>query len=406
MKSIKYGSMQFQKLCARGPARSVRVIDSVTKILNDVRLHQDDALVKYTRKFDKANLSSRQLRVTEREINAAYQDMDPNIVNALKTIIANIERFYKRGLKRQWQIKDEDGSVLGEKCVPLQSVGVYVPSGSAPLVSSVYMTVPLAKIAKVPRIVLMTPPNAEGYVDPYILVVANLLKVDEIYKVGGAQAIAALAFGTKSINKVDKIVGPGNEYVTEAKRQVFGFCDIDMLAGPSEVLVIANNASDARFIKADLLAQAEHHRGLAILVTPSKILADEMKRDMAQGYVIRAANLNQAVHIANLIAPEHLHIIVKNPKTLLTGIKTAGAVFLGPYSPVAIGDYIAGPSHVLPTGGTARFFSGLGIHDFTRRMHFINYTKKSLEKIRAPLEKVCLLEGLKKHLESVLVRLG
>ena len=226
MKLIRCGSKQFIKLCNRGPARSSRVVKSVTKILNDVRLRGDEALIKFTKKFDKVSLTARSIKVSEREITAAYQNIDPELVTTLKLIINNINRFYKRKVKKKaWQIRDEDGSVMGEKFVPLDSVGVYVPSATAPLVSSVYMTVTLAKIAQVPRVVLVTPPKADGFVDPHVLVVASLLKVDEIYKVGGAQAIAALAFGTKTITKVDKIVGPGNEYVTEAKRQVYGYCD-------------------------------------------------------------------------------------------------------------------------------------------------------------------------------------
>lgn len=279
-----------------------------------------------------------------------------------------------------------------------------MPSGTVPLISSVYMTVLPAKLAGVKRIILATPPNKYKSVDPHILVVANLLKVDEIYKVGGAQAIAALAFGTKTIPKVDKIVGPGNQYVTEAKRQVFGYCGVDMIAGPSEVVVLANQYSNPEYIKADLLAQGEHHMGLSILVTNSKKLARMMRREIEKGYIVLVKNMDEAIDVINDIAPEHLEIQIKSPQKIIKKIRHAGAIFIGPYSPTAVGDYVAGPSHVLPTGGTARFFSGLGLNDFVKSIHFINYTKKGLERSRASLEKLAEMEGLPKHLESVKAR--
>jgi len=241
-------------------------------------------------------------------------------------------------------------------------------------------------------------------VNPYILVVADLLKVDEIYKIGGAQAIAALAFGTKTVGKVDKIVGPGNTYVTEAKRQVFGYCDIDMLAGPTEVVIIANQLSNINFIKADLEAQSEHYMGLSILITNSKKLAKTLQKDSVKGYVILVKNMEEAADISNKLAPEHLQILTNNPRKIANRIEHAGAIFLGPYTPVAVGDYVAGPSHVLPTGGSARFFSGLGLQDFYKSSHVLSFTKKALEKIREPLEKVAGIEKLSKHLDSVKVR--
>ena len=294
--------------------------------------------------------------------------------------------------------------LLGEKITPLDKVGVYVPSGTVPLVSSVYMTVIPAKMAGVNKIVMVTPPNEYKSVDPHMLVVADLLKVDEIYKVGGAQAIGALAFGTKSIPRVDKIVGPGNAYVTEAKRQVFGYCDIDMLAGPTEVVVIANQLSNVNFIKADLEAQAEHFMGLSILITNSRKLVKTLKKENINGYIIQVKNMDEAAEVSNMIAPEHLQILTNNPKRIVKKITNAGAIFLGPYTPVAVGDYVAGPSHVLPTGGSARFFSGLGVSDFYKSSHILSYTKKALEKIREPLEKVAGIEKLTKHLDSVKVR--
>jgi histidinol dehydrogenase len=404
MKLVRVGSKQFQKLCERNSGRSKRVIDSVKKILDDVQKNGDDALIKYTKKFDKVKLSPKELRVTECETSGAYQDIKPEFISTLKVIMENIEKFYRKQLKKSWKIKDADGVMLGEKITPMGKVGVYIPSGTVPLVSSVYMTVLPARMAGVKKIIMVTPPNKFNSIDPHILVVADLLKVDEIYKVGGAQAIGSLAFGTKTVPKVDKIVGPGNAYVTEAKRQVFGHCDIDMLAGPSEVVVIANQNSDINFIKADMAAQSEHFMGLSILVTNSKKIAKAMKNEVAEGYIVLVKNMDEAAEVANMLAPEHLEILTNNPRKIAKKIVHAGAIFLGPYTPVAIGDYVAGPSHVLPTGGSARFFSGLGVSDFYKSSHILSYTKKALEKLREPLEKVAGIEGLQKHLDSVKVR--
>ncbi|MCK9431513.1 MAG: histidinol dehydrogenase, partial [Candidatus Omnitrophica bacterium] len=309
----------------------------------------------------------------------------------------------RKQLRKSWRIKCGDGVVLGENYSPLERVGVYIPAGTAPLVSTVYMTVLPAKLAGVKKVVLISPPDKNGYINPHILVVADLLKVDEVYRVGGAQGIAALAYGTKTIPRVDKIVGPGNVYVSEAKRQVFGQVDIDMIAGPTELVVIANCFSNPKYIVADLRAQAEHAKGLAILITNSRSLAKEVKSQLGDynGSIILTKNLKQAAEIANRIAPEHLEILVQDPHKLLKDIRNAGAIFLGPFSPVALGDYVAGPSHVLPTSGTARFFSGLNITDFIKSSHIISYSKKALEKIRDPLEKIAGIEGLQKHVDSV-----
>ena len=314
----------------------------------------------------------------------------------------NIDNFYKKQIPRSWTIRHESGIELGEKFAPIGSVGVYVPSGTVPLVSTVYMTVLPARIAGVKKIVMASPPNEYGSIDPHILVIANLLEVKEIYKVGGAQAIAALAFGTKTIPKVDKIAGPGNEYVTEAKRQVYGYCDIDMLAGPSEVLIIANNHANMEYLKKDLQAQAEHHKGMAVLVTASKKVFDALKDDHdIEGYIIKVKNLDEAADVSNRIAPEHLQLMVKSPKRLLKKITNAGAIFLGQYSPVAVGDYIAGPSHVLPTGGTARYSSGLNLRSFTKSSHIISYSKKALMGSAGWVKELAELEKLEKHWESV-----
>jgi len=404
MKIVRVGSKQFRKLCERNSGRNRRVSESVRNIIENVRVYGDEALIRYTRKFDKVKLVQKELKVSECETSGAYQDIKPEFVSTLKVVMENINKFYKKQLKKSWKKKDADGVVLGEQYTPMENVGVYVPSGQVPLVSSVYMTVIPARMAGVKKIVLTTPPNKYKSVDPHILVVANLLKVDEIYKVGGAQAIAALALGTKTIPKVDKIVGPGNAYVTEAKRQVFGYCDIDMLAGPTEVVIIANQYSDINYIRADLEAQSEHTMGLSILITNSKKVIKALKGEDLKGYAILVKNMDEAADVANELAPEHLQILTNHPQKISRKIVNAGAIFLGPYTPVAVGDYVAGPSHVLPTGGSARFFSGLGVSDFYKSSHIMAYTKKALEKVRQPLESIAGIEGLEKHLASVRVR--
>lgn len=405
MRAVKVASDMFNNLVSRHSHGRKRLEKKVAAIIDAVRAGGDDALVKYTRRFDGVAMSKKDIVVSEAEISGAYQDIKPELVNTLKKIIRNMDKFYRNQIPTSWTIKHESGINLGERFDPIEKVGVYVPSGTAPLVSSVYMTVLPAKIAGVKKIVLLSPPNKYKSIDPHILVMANLLKVDEIYKVGGAQAIAALAFGTKTIPKVDKIVGPGNEYVTEAKRQVFGYCDIDMLAGPSEVLIIATHNTNMDFIKEDLLAQAEHHKGLAVLVTPSKKVFETFVKDVeVPGYAIKVKNLNEAVSVSNMIAPEHLELMVKNPKRLLDKVTNAAAVFMGEYSPVSLGDYVAGPSHVLPTGGTARFFSGLNLRTFVKSSHVISYSKKALCGSAEWVRELTELEMLKKHWESVEIR--
>ncbi len=405
MKIIRYPSKKLIAIYDRGLPRTKRLKEKVERIIEDVRIQGDAALLKYTKKFDDVKLNIKNLRVSEAEITSAYQNIDPDFVTSLKVIIENITRFYRRQIKKSWKIKYPEGTILGESYQPLDKVGVYVPASQAPLVSTVYMTVLPAKIAGVKQIVLVSPPDKNGNINPHILVVANLLKVDEIYKVGGAQAIAALAFGTKYIPRVDKIVGPGNAYVTEAKRQVFGFVDIDMLAGPSELVVIANRFSDPKLVIADLKAQKEHSKAHVFLVTNSRALARQVKLQVENdGYIILTKNLEEAVEVTNRIAPEHLEILVKNPQSLLKKIKNAAAIFLGPFSPVAIGDYFAGPSHVLPTGGSARFFSGLNLSDFIKSSHIIFYSKRALEKAKVPFEKIVNIEGLTSHGDSVKAR--
>ncbi len=406
MKIIRVGSRDFEKMAQRATSRNLRVEDRVRQIIEDVRLHGDEGLLRYTRRFDRVRLTPKSLRVSQAETSGAYQNISSRLVSQLKIVIENVSRFYRRETKLQksWKIKDEDGVLLGKRNLPIDTVGVYIPAGQVPLVSTVYMTVIPAQIAGVRRIIMVTPPKPDGSVDPHILVVANLLKVDEIYKAGGAQAIAALSFGTKTLPRVDKIVGPGNDYVTEAKRQLFGVVDIDMVAGPSEVVIVANQYSNSDYVVSDLSAQAEHAGGLAVLVTTSKKLAQLVRKSGIRGYIVIVKNTIEAMEVVNQIAPEHVEILVKNPNKWLKRIHHAGAIFLGPYSPVAVGDYYAGPSHVLPTRGTARFFSGLSVADFMKSSTVISFSKRALEKALAPIEEITKLEGLKKHCESVKIR--
>lgn len=405
MKIIRYSSKKLQDIYNRGIPRTKRLKEKVERIIEDVRLQGDEALIKYTKKFDRVKLSVKSLRVSEAEISGAYQSIEPDFVTTLKAIAENITRFYRQQIKKSWKIRDADGAILGENFHPLDRVGIYVPAAQAPLVSTVYMTVLPAKIAGVKEVVLVSPPDKNGNINPHILAVANLLKVDEIYRVGGVQAIAALAFGTKTIPKVDKIFGPGNAYVTEAKRQVFGFVDVDMLAGPTELVIIASRFSDPGLVIADIKAQKEHARSQVFLVTNSRTLARQVRSQVVDdGYIILTKNLDEAAEITNRIAPEHLEILVRRPLSLVKKIRHAAAIFLGPFSPVAVGDYFAGPSHVLPTGGSARFFSGLNLSDFVKSNHIISYSKKALEKARAPVEKIVSIEGLSQHAESIKAR--
>ncbi|MCA9408663.1 MAG: histidinol dehydrogenase [Candidatus Omnitrophica bacterium] len=405
MQILKQDGQGIQKLYNRNMfARKKHIEEKVRKIIEDVRISGDEAVIKYTKRFDKVSLKPKQLQVTENEISGAFQNITSDFITNLKTIIHNVSLFYKKQVHKPCRIRDREGVLLKENILPMDTVGIYIPAGTAPLISTVYMTVIPAKVAGVKRLIITTPPNKEGHVDPYILAVANLLKVNEIYKVGGAQAIAAMAFGTKHIPKVDKIIGPGNMFVTEAKRQLFGYVDIDMLAGPTELVIIANRHSNVNYIIADLEAQMEHLGGLAILVTTSKQIIRQVRHKIHKGYIIYAKNIDEAIEIVNRIAPEHLQILTNNPASVANKIKHAGAIFLGPYSPTALGDYAAGPSHVLPTLGTAKFFSGLCTSDFVKKSHIISYSKKALEKMKDPIEKVAQLEGLIKHYESVNIR--
>ena len=405
MKILTQNGPGIQKLYDRHASiRKPKVAETVRRIIEDVHQNGDEAVIKYTRRFDNAKLTAKQLRVPENEISGAFQNITSDFIASLKIILNNVSLFYKKQNQKAACVRHDDGILLKENILPLDSVGIYVPAGTAPLISSVYMSVIPAKVAGVKRIVIATPPDKNGHVNPYILAVANLLKVNEIYKMGGAQAIAALSFGTKSIPRVDKIIGPGNMYVTEAKRQLFGYDAIDMLAGPTELVIIANRHSNPHFVLADLEAQAEHLGGLSVLVTTSKQLIKQINKKTINGYIIYAKNIDEAIDITNKIAPEHLQILTNNPASVAKKIKNAAAIFLGPYSPTALGDYAAGPSHVLPTLGTARFFSGIGVSDFMKKSHIISYSKRALEKMKDPIEKIAKLEGLPKHYESVNVR--
>jgi len=394
-----------EKLLFKKRARKNKVYDKVSRIIKGVCDNGDSALVEYTKKFDKVKISTQELRISELEISAAFNELDSSLISAFKLAIDNVTKFYKGQVPKTVRIKEDNGKTLVSRYVPLERVGVYVPAGTAPLVSSVYMAVIPALVAGVKEIVLVSPPGKDSNINPFILALSSLLKIKEIYRLGGAQAIAALACGTKTIKKVDKIVGPGNEFVTEAKRQLFGEVDIDMLAGPSEVVILASKDANVEYIVADLEAQIEHHNGLGILVTNSRKIIRDVRKKKVPGLALRVRNLDQGCRAVNRIAPEHLEILTKKPSSLVKKIRNAGAIFLGDYTPVALGDYVAGPSHVLPTGGSSRFFSCLSVKSFLKESHIINYTKKALQEEAQVLEKIARLEGMVKHIESVKKRL-
>ena len=374
----------------------------VNKILQEVKTRGDQALIRYTRDFDGIELPLKRLAVSQGDINRAYEKIRFEFVPLLKQIRENVTAYYQAELKKSFSIQGKDGIYLGKQYRPLERVGIYIPGGTAPLVSTVYMTVIPAKVAGVKEILIATPPNHEtADIDPHILVVADLLGVKKIYRVGGAQAIAALAFGTKTIEKVDKIVGPGNQYVTEAKRQVYGFVDIDMVAGPSEVAILADAEAAPTYVTCDLLAQAEHFGGTSYLVTNSKKLAELIHKRVDGCAIILVKNIEEGCEAINEIAPEHLEILTRKPERWLKHITHAGAIFLGEYSPAVIGDYIAGPSHVLPTNGTARYFSPLSAASFIKSTQVISYTKEALAKVREPIRKLTEMEGLVLHRISI-----
>jgi len=386
--------------------RKNRIKDKVSSIIKKVRDSGDSALIDYTKKFDKVKINVRELRVSESEISAAFNELDSSIISSFKLAIDNVTKFYKQHLPKTVRVKKDNGKTLISRYVPLERVGVYVPAGTAPLVSSVYMSVIPALVAGVKDIVLMSPPGKDKSINPFILAMASLLKIKEIYRLGGSQAIAALACGTKTIAKVDKIVGPGNEFVTEAKKQLFGEVDIDMLAGPSEVVILASKDANIDYIISDLEAQTEHHNGLGIVITNSRKVIRSLRKRKVSGLALRVRTLDKGCEAVNRIAPEHLEILTRKPLSLLKKIKNAGAIFLGENTPVALGDYTAGPSHVLPTGGSSRFSSCLSVRSFLKETHVMSYTKRALQEEAAVLEKIAQLEGMTKHIESVKKRLS
>ncbi len=381
------------------------IFKKVHRILSEVRQFGDVAVRRFTRQFDGIDLPLKRLQVAQGDINRAFETINVEFVPILRQITENVKEYYEKELKQSFEINAKDGVKLAKRYQPLERVGLYIPGGTAPLVSTVYMTVIPAKVAGVKEIVICTPPNrATGEIDPHILAVANLLGVNEIYRIGGAQAIGAMAFGTRTIRKVDKIAGPGNAYVAEAKRQVYGFVDIDMVAGPSEVAIIADASADADYVTCDLLAQAEHAGGIPYLVTNSKRLIEAIRKRVDNGFIIQVKTMAEACEVVNDIAPEHLEILTENPEKLLDSIKHAGAVFLGPYSPAVVGDYIAGPSHVLPTGGTARYFSPLSASSFVKSTQVISYTKEALANGREHVKQLTEMEGLYLHRISLEAR--
>ena len=421
IKIYKYGEVSNSEIFARDNI-SPDVEGIVSGIIANVIEKKDAALLEYTEKFDKAKLSS--LEVTPEEIDEAFAVADPEFVKIIEEAAENIRGFHKRQVRNSFVISECDGVVTGQKVMPIEKVGLYVPGGTAAYPSTVLMDSIPAKIAGCKEIVMVTPPSADGKVNPVILAAAKIAGVDRIFKLGGAQAIAALAYGTESVPKVDKIVGPGNAFVAEAKKQVFGKVAIDMIAGPSEILVVADSTADPRFVAADLLSQAEHDRmASAVLVTDSYDLAlavsEELERQIPEldraeiarysidnnGKIIVAEdNLMLAIDIANEIAPEHLELCVDNPFDFLDKVHHAGSIFMGKYCPEALGDYFAGPNHTLPTSGTARFSSPLSVDDFVKKTQFTYYTETALEKVADKVSYFAKKEGLGAHARSATIR--
>ena len=411
-------------LLKRSPNNYDNFADSVNAILANVKENGDKALFQYTKDFDKADINASNIKVTEEEIKEAYDRLEnPELVQVIRRSLKNIKEYHEKQKQYSWFDSKPDGSILGQKVTPLSRVGVYVPGGKASYPSSVLMNVIPAKVAGVEQIVMVTPPGKDGKVNPNTLVAANEAGVDVIYKVGGAQAIAALAYGTESIAKVDKIVGPGNIYVALAKKAVFGYVSIDSVAGPSEILVLADETANPRYVAADLLSQAEHDElASAILVTTSEELANKVseyvdmfvsklkRKEILQksldnyGYILVTDTMQAAIDTANDIASEHLEIVTKNPFDTMTRIKNAGAIFLGENSSEPLGDYFAGPNHVLPTNGTAKFFSPLSVDDFIKKSSIISYSREALEPLSEDIQKFAKAEGLTAHANSIRVR--
>ena len=412
-----------EDLLKRSPNSYGKFEAAVNDILLNVRTNKDEALFKYTKDFDKADINASNIVVTKEEIEEAYTKVDPALVDVIRKSLKNIKEYHEKQKQYSWFDSKPDGTILGQKVTPLARAGVYVPGGKAAYPSSVLMNVVPAKVAGVEQIIMCTPPDHEGKVYPSTLVAANEAGVDVVYKAGGAQAIAAMAYGTESIPKVDKICGPGNIYVALAKKAVFGYVSIDSVAGPSEILVIADETANPRYVAADLLSQAEHDEmASAILITTSSELANKVSAEIDgflkelsrseiisksldnYGYILLVDDINEAVSVANDIASEHLEIVTKDPFNVMTKIKNAGAIFLGEYSSEPLGDYFAGPNHVLPTNGTAKFFSALSVDDFIKKSSIISYSREALEAIHNDIENFAAAEHLTAHANSIKVR--
>ncbi len=395
----------------------------VAEIIEAVKERKEEAVFEYSLKFDKCNMTRENFKVTKEEIEAAYQELDTHFIQVMKDSAANIRDYHEKQKRNSWFDAKTDGTILGQKITPMQNVGVYVPGGKAAYPSTTLMNVVPAKVAGVPNIIMTTPAGADGKVNPATLVAADIAGVDAIYKVGGAQAIAALAYGTEMIPKVDKIVGPGNIFVALAKRAVYGHVSIDSIAGPSEILVLADESATPRYVAADLLSQAEHDElASAILVTTSETLAKSVSEEVDRfletlerkeiiqkslekyGYILVAPDMETAIDATNEIASEHLEILTKNPFDTMTRIRNAGAIFLGEYSSEPLGDYYAGPNHVLPTNGTAKFFSPLNVDDYVKKSSIICYSREALEKVHEDIELFAQKEGLTAHANSIRVR--
>ncbi len=412
-----------ENLLKRSPNSYGEFEARVNDIIMTVREKKDEALFDYTKRFDKADINASNILVTEEEIEEAYRLVDTKLLEVIRKALVNIKTYHEKQRQTSWFDSQENGIILGQKVTALKRVGVYVPGGKAVYPSSVLMNVLPAKVAGVDEIIMTTPPGADGKVYPSTLVAAKEAGVDKIYKVGGAQAIAALAFGTESIPKVDKIVGPGNIYVALAKKAVFGYVSIDSIAGPSEILVLADETANPRFVAADLLSQAEHDEmASAILITTSRQLAEQVsvevdkfvaelsRKEIIQksldnyGYILVADTLDAAIETVNEIASEHLELVTKNPFEVMTKIRNAGAIFIGEYSSEPLGDYFAGPNHVLPTNGTAKFFSPLSVDDFIKKSSIISYSKEALKPVYKDIVQFAECEKLTAHANSIRVR--
>ena len=411
-----------QNLLKRSPNNYGEFEGRVNAIIEEVRNNRDQAVFNYTKQFDGADINAGNILVTEEEIAEAYEQVDTTLLAVIRKSLVNIKKYHEKQVQNSW-FTTEDGIILGQKVTALATVGVYVPGGKAVYPSSVLMNVLPAKVAGVDRIVMCTPPGKDGKVYPSTLVAAKEAGVDEIYKVGGAQAIAAMAFGTESVPKVDKTVGPGNIYVALAKKAVFGYVSIDSIAGPSEILVLADETANPRYVAADLLSQAEHDEmASAILITTSQKLAEEVSAEIDQfvaelsrkeiiqksldnyGYILVADNMEEAIDTVNAIASEHMEIVTADPFHVMTKIRNAGAIFIGEYSSEPLGDYFAGPNHVLPTNGTAKFFSALSVDDFIKKSSIISYSREALEKVHKDIEQFAECEKLTAHANSIRVR--